>query len=70
MSCSPMAKRLLDLNCQQLDRLKAALMQKRPSLINRGLKCLSTGQFRATHIFGEAPEAPGARMVGSFASTT
>jgi len=25
-----------DLYCQQLDRLKAALLQKRPSLINRG----------------------------------
>ena len=25
-----------DLYCQQLDRLNAALMQKRPSLINRG----------------------------------
>jgi len=25
-----------DLYCQQLDRLKAALMQKRPSLVNRG----------------------------------
>jgi len=25
-----------DLNCQQLDRLKAALMQKRPTSINRG----------------------------------
>jgi len=50
-----------DLYCQQLDRLKAALMQKGPSLINRG-------QRQAAHIFGDAPEASGARMRGSFAS--
>ena len=31
--------------------------------------CLPSGQRQATHIFGDAPEAPGARMGGSFAST-
>ena len=38
MSCSPMAKRSIRTctDCQQLDRLNPALMQKRPSLINRG----------------------------------
>ena len=54
-----------DLYCQQLDRLNAALMQKRPSLINRGRIVFR----QATHIFGDAPEAPVGRMGCSFAST-
>ena len=57
-----------DLYYQQLDRLKAALMQKRPSLINRSQIVFHQDNARP-HIFGDAPEAPGARMEGSFAST-
>jgi len=31
--------------------------------------CLPSGQRQAAHILGDAPEAPGARMGGSFAFT-
>jgi len=41
---------------------EAIFDQQRPN-------CLPSGQRQAAHILGDAPEAPGARMGGSFAST-